>query len=1594
MFLLVILLMFPGLIVGELYHIMPNLSSTCSSHSCFTLSEFAEILNSNKSMLRLNITLTFQPGYHHLNSSFMVESIQMLNLHGYAQLGDVKINCNSLENVLHFDIYNLTRAEMRGLEFYGCTSRFTNIDELLITSSIFSSCPRSALAISETFAEIVESLFSFNTGRDYQGSKGHSGSGGALVINTSNIMIIASTFDGNTAENGGAIFAERDSNVTIVNSTFEENTVECDASSYYSLCYGGVLYSENCTITILGSRFQNNSAKERGNPRMKLGSFHNVFSSNRIAEPGSHGGVFALFQSTISISHNVFLHNQAKRNGGVIRGYKCTITSKGNFFHQNSATAGGVMNALRSKIYDRESVFSENTVDDYGGVIYFIFGTSQFFASDLKSNNAGKNGGVFYMRKGKLFINQTKILDNFANRAGVIYGQADSSVHVHASEFTRNSARAGGCICLVDSIKLFLTGNNFTNNSILPTASNGGAVIYVRNSYPYSTVVTGILQENIFLNNFVRGDGSGGILNGDRMNCEFYSCTFATNTAGKKGGVIAVKKSHINFTLCEFYNNSALDGGVIYAESSHISILECAFKMNSASIGAVMSTSRKTTITFENVEIRSNTAKHAATLYLMESKAVFFGYMYVTENIGSVLIYNSAVNFTTLAQFINCSMPASTSILFQEGGAVTIFQSQVEIYGKCLFLQNSAKHGGAMHVSDSKINVYGELNVSLNRAEISGGGIFLYQSNLHCKSNSSVELFRNIGQEKGGGIHAVGSSISVNFHEINDVLTIIYHYIGTRLSFIENFSEKGAGLFLEYNANMYILKELTTVIFKTDPGITSLPTVCDIHAITFTDNRANYGAAIYVDDGTYFTICSTSESVLSTFSECFLQVQLLNNPIREQDCVSSYVSFVNNTADISGSSLYGGLLDRCTLSPFANIYKNTSPEDTSRVTYFSDIDDSEISSAPVRVCLCTDGKPNCSYNSLSIIVKKGETFYVPLVAVDHLHHVLSNVTIQSLLLSKSGGLGENQLSQVTKDACSDLRFEVYSRNNEEELVLYAEGPCKDALPSQRRVKIQFSPCTCAIGFQPNSAHLTRCECECDSKLDKYVSRCNPQTVSLTRKDNSWIAYINYSSANITEYQYLTYPNCPLDYCHSPNTLVMVNLNTENGSDMLCARNHSGKLCGSCQPGLSLSLGSSRCVACPTYWPVLTATITVATILGGVLLIAALMTLNITVATGTLNGIIFYANIINADTNTFLPFHGPNLITVFLAWLNLELGIDTCFFHGMDAFWKTLLQIIFPLYLITLVVLIIVISERYTWFARLFEKKDPVATLATVVLMSYVKLLHLIIATISFIVLTYPDRSIQIVWLPDANVVYMRGKHVVLLLIVVVVFFVGAGFTLLLFAWQWLIRSKYKMIHRLLQNKRFYMFFETFYAPYTSQHRYWTGLLLILRAVVYSVSAMNVTKNPETTVLAIALAVTGLLLLKGYSKRLVYRKWPVDVLEVLCYMNILVFCLAKLFTLAGHHDGRAIAYISGSVTMALFVTVFAYHTYVEVLSKAKSPLLKMLRKKEQLLCRDLESDVNLQTNYQHVLNQPTYSEVAGPTQNECQENFQEMSCQVK
>ena len=168
------------------------------------------------------------------------------------------------------------------------------------------------------------------------------------------------------------------------------------------------------------------------------------------------------------------------------------------------------------------------------------------------------------------------------------------------------------------------------------------------------------------------------------------------------------------------------------------------------------------------------------------------------------------------------------------------------------------------------------------------------------------------------------------------------------------------------------------------------------------------------------------------------------------------------------------------------------------------------------------------------------------------------------------------------------------------------------------------------------------------------------------------------------------------------------------------------------------------------------------LVGTLLLVILLGRLDITVASGTMNGVLFYANVVKASSDALISNSVSKYFTILSAWLNLDLGIETCFFSHLDMFWKVLLQFAFPLYIWLLVAAIILLS-RYSTVAARLTGSNSVPVLATLFLLSYAKVLATIIVAFSFTSLE-AEKISPLVWLHDGNLRFLWGKHIALVVV--------------------------------------------------------------------------------------------------------------------------------------------------------------------------------------------------------------------------------------
>ena len=374
----------------------------------------------------------------------------------------------------------------------------------------------------------------------------------------------------------------------------------------------------------------------------------------------------------------------------------------------------------------------------------------------------------------------------------------------------------------------------------------------------------------------------------------------------------------------------------------------------------------------------------------------------------------------------------------------------------------------------------------------------------------------------------------------------------------------------------------------------------------------------------------------------------------------------------------------------------------------------------------------------------------------------------------------------------------------------------------------------------------------------------------------------------------------------------------------------------CKPGFSSSFGSPRCIKCPRNWRKNVAIIVIANLVAGVAIVIFMLALNLTVAVGTLNGILFYANIIVANAETyFFPFLSPNIVTVFISWLNLDIGFDVCLFEGLQQFIKPLTQIAFPTYMILLVIIVIVASEYSSKFAKIIGKGNPVAVLATMISLSYARFLNVILGSIYLIYFgpAYGSRNADFSILLNTGVAALGGLSdsfqtysYFLIIFSLLILLLGIFYTTLITFWQFFVQYQDKVICKWASYQKLRHFIEPYHAPYTTKYCYWTGLLLFVRGVISLISAVKFSFDPKVPVelLSTIVVIGGLLLLKGVTAKRVYKNWLLDIIETAIYFNLLAFSAITWYNLHSKKNQIAVAYTSVMIIFILLLGVIVFH----------------------------------------------------------------------
>ena len=555
---ILLLLLSLGNVSCEFYHITPSPSVPCTdseSIPCLTLSQFLNDASTHNTSS--NTTLIFLSGNHSFDADLSVDNanaFSMLSI-STSSPGTVLILCSYLRA---FKFENISSVHISGLAFYGCIDNtIIAVDRFFLEDSNFigrSGEEGAPLELINTTTTLIRTSFQYNIANklydidcpQYQ-KQGQAQAGGAIVSIKSNITILHSIFEGNSAVAGGAIF-----------------------------------YT-NCDVTVIIPYCSNN-----------IGGCESRFRKE-ITRDSHERGLNDLASNQINITHCKFINNYVIKNyamdpgvgGGAVFAVAANVAFIHNEFLNNTVLhySGGVVYTNIANILILNTTFVNNSVHSHSGGILLAYELANVtIAHSHFINNSAPMGGI------------VKLENNFYATATITH-----------SHFSNNSASVGGVITVdvidYSKIKVSISHSEFIDNfakSLGGVINIGGSPLALR--YEECVNVLHIIHSR-FINNNVR-TGSGGAIYAE--DCPTFmkviESEFIESNCSSEGGVLAVHENRdIHIIQNEFMNNRAQSAGIAYINSGRVLIAENNFVKNIAtSFGGVMVIESSTIIKIVN----------------------------------------------------------------------------------------------------------------------------------------------------------------------------------------------------------------------------------------------------------------------------------------------------------------------------------------------------------------------------------------------------------------------------------------------------------------------------------------------------------------------------------------------------------------------------------------------------------------------------------------------------------------------------------------------------------------------------------------------------------------------------------------------------------------------------------------------------------------------------------------------------------------------------------------------------------------------------------------------------------------------------------
>ena len=449
---------------------------------------------------------------------------------------------------------------------------------------------------------------------------------------------------------------------------------------------------------------------------------------------------------------------------------------------------------------------------------------------------------------------------------------------------------------------------------------------------------------------------------------------------------------------------------------------------------------------------------------------------------------------------------------------------------------------------------------------------------------------------------------------------------------------------------------------------------------------------------------------------------------------------------------------------------------------------------------------------------------------------------------------------------------------------------------------------CPFGFI-----LINGSCDCHPKLKAAFPtiKCDIDTQSIIRPGNSWVGL---SAQGKILYVKLCVPTvCKIE----PTSIHL------NSSDTQCNFNRAGIACGKCPTKLSAVFGSLACKRCSNQCLLLIPVF----LISGLFLILLLFTLNLTIVDGKINGFIMYVNAVVAHIQVISPSLS-NIIEILMKVLNLDVGGEVCFYHGMTEYAKTWLQFAIPSYLLCIVA-ILAFASRYSSSVERHTRRRVISVIATIFLLSYSKLLALADKVLFSYTNVYslPDNKKIVIWMWDSSIPLFGIKFSLLFVasLLVILFIIFPLTFLLLF-------TKHALRIRCIA-KYLKPYLDAFQAPFKDNCRYFPGLELIFRWFSFASGLIFFKTYLHKLALETLLCLILLVYLCGFKP---FRSLATNLLYISYTINVELMLILMIYSDGNIRNTYYIVILHVLIIIALteFGATVLYNLYINQLQKIK------------------------------------------------------------